>query len=87
MPLEELLEDEVELVDEDELVELDEDVELELELEVLLELDEELEVPLIVPVEGVRVTRSSRAPSSRLRMRSVWLPAARFVKVVGVMVP
>jgi hypothetical protein len=79
---------------------LEADVELELEDELLEEttplLDEELllldelEVPpfkLIVPVVGVKVTRSRRAPSSRLTMRSVWLPAARALKVAGVIVP
>jgi hypothetical protein len=75
----ELLEDEVELLLEE--VELLEDDEVELEL-----LDE-LELPLIEPAEAVSVTRSSRAPSSRLTIRSVWLPAARLLKVVGVMVP
>jgi hypothetical protein len=57
--LEELLLDE-ELLDDDEEV-LDDELELE-ELELL---------PLIVPAEAVRVTRSSLAPSSRLLIRSV----------------
>jgi hypothetical protein len=66
---------------------LDEELELlELELDELLDevpeledelLDDELELevlellPLIVPVEAVRVTRSSLAPSSRRLIRSV----------------
>jgi hypothetical protein len=63
-----------ELDDELELLVLEEELldELEDELE-LLELDE-LELPpspLIVPAEAVSVTRSSRAPSSRLEIRSV----------------
>jgi hypothetical protein len=78
----ELLEDEELLLDEEleELLEEDEELEellldeelLELEeLEVLL-LDDELELPpLIEPVEAVRVTLSSLAPSSRLLIRSV----------------
>jgi hypothetical protein len=77
----ELLEDELEdelLLDEDELDELE---------ELLLEL-ELLEVPpvLIVPVEAVSVTRSILEPSSRLSIRSVWVPAARLVNVAGAMV-
>jgi hypothetical protein len=51
-----------------------------------LELDEELLEPPIEPVEAVRVTRSSLAPSSRLRIRSVCAPAARLLKVAGVIV-
>jgi hypothetical protein len=75
----ELLEDEL-----DELL-LDEELDEELE-ELLLEL---LEVPpvVIVPAEAVSVTRSSLAPSSRRRMRRVWEPAARLLKVAGVIVP
>jgi hypothetical protein len=72
LELEELLDDVPEL--EDEL--LDDELELE-ELELL---------PLIVPVEAVRVTRSSLAPSSRRRMRRVCEPAARLLKVAGVIV-
>ncbi len=79
-----LLEDEVEL-----LLELDElEVPLlEDELELLLEL-ELLEVPprMIVPAEGVSVTRSSRAPSSRRLIRSVCVPAARLLKTGSVRV-
>jgi hypothetical protein len=72
---------------EDELLEVEElllDDELVDEDEELLEL-EELELPLIEPAEAVRVTRSSLAPSSRRRMRRVWEPAARLLKVAGVM--
>ena len=98
----ELLElDEDELLLEDELLELDEDEELELleddELELdelLLDEDEELELleelevePLIEPADAVRVTRSSLAPSSRRTIRSVWLPAAKLVKVTTAIVP
>ena len=88
-----LLEDELE--DDDELLddELLEELELE-ELDELLELllEEELELedevpPLIEPAEAVRVTLSSREPSSRLTIRSVCAPAARLVKVAGVIVP
>jgi transposase-like protein len=63
--LEELVLEEL-LLDEDELLE-------ELLLEELLddELELLLEVPPIEPVETVSVTRSSLAPSSRLRIRSV----------------
>ena len=83
--------DELELLDEDEddELELDEvlpDEELELLEDELELLDEELfEPPLIVPAEAVNVTRSSLAPSSRRRIRSVWEPAARPLKVMGVM--
>jgi hypothetical protein len=52
---------------EPELDELVEDVPELLEDELL----EELEPPLIVPAEAVSVTLSSRAPSSRLEIRSV----------------
>jgi hypothetical protein len=75
--LEELLLEELEL----------EAPELEEELEELLELEELELLPLIVPAEAVRVTRSSLAPSSRLRIRSVCAPAARLLKVAGVIVP
>jgi hypothetical protein len=89
-----LLEDELELEELEELLEdeLELDEELLLEDE-LLELDEELlelvvlEEPLTVPAEAVKVTRSSLAPSSRLSIRSVCAPAARLLKVAGVMVP
>jgi len=92
-----LLDDELELEDDeleelldedDELLELLEDEELELDEDELLE-DEELdpEEPLIEPAEAVRVTLSNRAPSSRLTIRSVCAPAARLLKVAGVMVP
>jgi hypothetical protein len=88
----ELLEDEELLLDE-ELEELLDEEELELEeLEELLlddeeELLEEVELlPLIEPAEAVRVTRSSLAPSSRLTIRSVCEPAARLLKVAGVIV-
>ena len=89
--LELLLDDELELLLEDELLEVMPLEELELLLDdELLELDE-LEVveelPLIEPAEAVRVTRSSRAPSSRRTIRSVCVPAARLLKVAGVMVP
>jgi hypothetical protein len=80
-----LLDDELELLLDDE--ELDE---LLLEEELLELLDDELELeelPLIDPVEAVRVTRSSLEPSSLLRIRSVCEPAARLLKVAGVMVP
>jgi hypothetical protein len=89
-------EDELELLLEEELLELDEELELlleELELdedELLELLDDELELeelPLIDPVEAVRVTRSSLEPSSLLRIRNVCEPAARLLKVAGVMVP
>jgi hypothetical protein len=73
--LEELLLEELEL----EVPELDEDEEL-------LEL-EELELPLIEPAEAVNVTLSSLAPSSRLTILKVWEPAARLLKVAGVIVP
>jgi hypothetical protein len=77
---EELLEDE--LLDELELEAPELDDELELE-----ELDVVLELPLIEPVEAVSVTRSSLAPSSRLTIRRVCAPAARLLKVAGVIVP
>jgi hypothetical protein len=86
--LELLLEEELELLlevapEEEELEELLLEEELELlELELV---DEPL--LLIEPVEAVRVTRSSLAPSSRLTIRSVCVPAARPVKVAGVIVP
>jgi hypothetical protein len=96
--LEELLDEELE--DEELLLELEE-LEEELlldELEELLLEDEELlleelelleleELPLIEPAETVSVTRSSLEPSSLLRIRSVCEPAARLLKVAGVMVP
>jgi hypothetical protein len=97
--LDELLldEDELELLEAPELLleeELEEllDDELEAPLEELLLDDElelvvELELPLIVPAEAVRVTRSSLAPSSRLTIRRVCAPAARLLKVAGVIVP
>ena len=89
-PLLELL-DELELLElllDEELEELEfEAPELEDELVELLELVVELELPLIVPAEAVKVTRSSLAPSSRLTIRSVCAPAARLLKVAGVMVP
>lgn len=82
---------------------LDEELELELLLELdellleedelledeLLELDDELldVAPSIVPAEAVSVTRSSLDPSSRLNIRNVCAPAARLLKVAGVMVP
>jgi hypothetical protein len=90
--LELLLEDE--LLDEEELLEdeLLEELELEApeledELEELEELEPPEELPLIEPVEAVNVTRSSLAPSSRLSIRSVCAPAARLLKVAGVIVP
>jgi hypothetical protein len=100
-PPEELLLDELELLDElleelllDELEELlleFEELELLLEelddeLELLELLDEPPELPLIVPAEAVSVTRSSLDPSSRRRIRSVCEPAARLLKVAGVIV-
>ena len=90
---EELLLDEEleELLDDEELEELLLDEEDELLDDVLLddelELVVELELPLIEPVEAVSVTLSSRAPSSRLSIRSVCAPAARLLKVAGVIVP
>ena len=95
--LEELLLDEEDELLEDELDELLLELE-ELEDELLddeellleeLELDEEDELLLMMnePAGAVRVTRSSRAPSSRLRIRSVWLPAAKLVKVTTAIVP
>jgi hypothetical protein len=91
LELDELLDEELELeellLEDDELLELlDEELEL-LELELLEELElEELE-PLIVPAETVSVTRSSRAPSSLRSIRRVCAPAARLLKVAGVIVP
>jgi hypothetical protein len=97
----ELLLDELELLELEELDELLEELLLEEELldeeldapelEEELLLDEELELvvelePLIVPAEAVRVTRSSLAPSSRLTIRRVCAPAARLLKVAGVIV-
>jgi hypothetical protein len=83
--LEELLEElDDELLELEELEELLLDEELEDELDEELLLDEELELgamPLIVPTEAVRVTLSSRAPSSRRTIRSVCKPAARLLKV------
>lgn len=62
-----------------------------LEVEEVLELDDELleepEAPLIEPAEAVSVTRSSFAPSSRRTIRSVCVPAARLLKVAGVIAP
>jgi hypothetical protein len=89
LELEELLLDEDELLELEELEELllDEEEEELLEDELLddeLEL-EELELPLIEPAEDVRVTRSSLAPSSRLTILKVWEPAARLLKIAGVM--
>jgi CHASE3 domain sensor protein len=83
LELEELLDDEL---DELELL-LEDDEELDDELDELelLEL-EPLEEPLIDPAEAVSVTRSILDPSSRRRMRSVWEPAARLLKVAGVRV-
>jgi hypothetical protein len=73
------------LLDEDEeLLELEELDELLLDEE-LLELVVELE-PLIEPAEAVSVTRSSRAPSSRRTILKVCVPAARLLKVAGVIV-
>ena len=59
---------EVELLEELEFEapELEDEDELE-----LLELDVVLELPLIEPAETVNVTRSSRAPSSRLTILRV----------------
>jgi hypothetical protein len=72
--LEDVLELLLEVLEELEVL-LDEELEvplLEEELELLLELEVVLEEPpLIEPVEAVRVTRSSLAPSSRLSPRSV----------------
>lgn len=92
--LELLLEDELEVLLDEEELELEDELEellLDEVLVLLLELllDEELELedePLIVPAEAVRVMRSRRAPSSRLTMRSVCVPAARLLKVAGAMV-
>jgi hypothetical protein len=97
LELEELEELEDALLDElllelDELVVplLEEELEL-LELEELLDDDEleepPLELPPIEPAEAVRVTRSSRAPSSRRLMRSVCVPAARLLNAGRVSVP
>jgi hypothetical protein len=93
--LEEELDEELELLllDEEELEELLleelelEAPELEDELEELEELEPPEELPLIEPAEAVNVTRSSLAPSSRLSIRSVCAPAARLLKVAGVIVP
>jgi hypothetical protein len=98
-PLDELFDDDEELLDEDELL-LDDELELLLELDELLLDDELLELledelleleelvpPLNTPAEAVKVTRSSLAPSSRRSIRSVCEPAARLLKVAGVMVP
>jgi hypothetical protein len=76
---------EEELLLDDELVapELEEELLLDDELELAVV---ELELPLIVPAEAVRVTRSSLAPSSRLRILKVCAPAARLLKVAGVIV-
>src|SRR5688572_27815554 len=84
LELDELLElEELELLlDEEEL--LPEELLLEDELLELVVLEE---LPLIEPAEAVRVTRSSFAPSSRLTIRNVCAPAARLVKVAGVMLP
>ena len=79
-----LLDDELELEEDkpEELELLDDELEL---------LDEELLLdegpPLIVPMEAVSVTLSSLAPSSRLSIRNVCEPAARLLKVAGVIVP
>jgi hypothetical protein len=83
-----LLEELDELLLEDELLD-DEEDEVPLEEELLddeLELVVELE-PLIEPAEAVRVTRSSLEPSSRLTILRVCAPAARLLKVAGVIVP
>jgi hypothetical protein len=94
-PVVELLEDdeldeELELLEEllldEEDEELLEDELVDEELDELLEL-EELELPLIEPAEAVNVTLSSLAPSSRLTILKVWEPAARLLKVAGVIVP
>jgi hypothetical protein len=84
----ELLEEELdELLDEELLLLLDELLLDELDEE-LLELLDELEPPLLIePVDAVRVTLSSFAPSSRRSIRSVWEPAARPLKAIGAMVP
>jgi hypothetical protein len=86
-PVEELLDEELELLEDEllldeELLELllEEDEELDDELE-LLELLEVLELPLIDPAEAVSVTRSILEPSSRRTIRSVCEPAARLLKV------
>jgi hypothetical protein len=76
-PLPELEELEVELLLEELELLLDELLEDELLDELLLDD----ETPLIVPVEAVSVTRSSREPSSRRTIRSVCEPAARLLKV------
>jgi len=84
--------EELELLELDELLleELDEDELLD-ELELLLDDEllepDELEAETIEPAEAVRVTLSSLAPSSRLEIRNVWLPADRLLKVAGVIVP
>jgi hypothetical protein len=89
-----LVEELLDVLDVDELL-LDEELdELELDApELEDELLEELELdvvelePLIEPAEAVKVTRSSLAPSSRLTIRRVCAPAARLLKVAGVIVP
>jgi hypothetical protein len=79
-----LLDEELELLL-DELVELVEPVVEVVELD---ELEEPpLELPLIEPAEAVKVTRSSRAPSSRRLMRSVCVPAARLLNAGRFSVP
>lgn len=68
----------LELLEEDELLlELDDEELLEDELEELLVEP----FPEIEPPDTVRVTRSSPAPSSRRKIRRVWLPAAKLLKV------
>jgi hypothetical protein len=52
----------------------------------LVELDE-LDPPLIVPAEAVKLTRSNCAPSSRRSMRSVCEPADKLLNVAGLNVP
>jgi len=85
LELDELLEDELD-------EELDEELELLLDDELELLEDEELEEllldePEIEPAEAVNVTRSNLAPSSLRSIRKVCEPAARLLKVAGVMVP
>lgn len=58
--------------------------ELELLLEELDELEDELESPPIAPADAVSVTLSSAAPSSRLSILSVCVPAERLLNVAGV---
>jgi len=87
-PLQLLLPVELEL-DDELLLELDDELLLELDDELLL-LDEELddpELPLIEPVEGVRVTLSSLEPSSRRCIHRVCEPEETLLKVVGLRVP